>query len=77
MYFYMVSILSISCYNLIFIKTEVYHHMESCTSCNKEVREEYTQFKCPACGKSKIIRCNRCKSISKLYKCPECGFIGP
>ncbi|MEI8363855.1 MAG: zinc finger domain-containing protein [archaeon] len=51
--------------------------MESCTSCNKEVREDYTAFKCPACGKAKILRCNRCKSISKLYKCPECGFVGP
>ena len=51
--------------------------MDVCTSCNKEVRSEFASFKCPACGKAKINRCDRCKAISKLYKCPECGFVGP
>ncbi|MCK9292919.1 MAG: zinc finger domain-containing protein [archaeon] len=51
--------------------------MEQCTSCNIEVTQDYTTFKCPKCGKAKIIRCNRCKSTSKPYKCPECNFIGP
>ena len=51
--------------------------MEKCTGCNKEVTTNYTQFKCPSCGKNKIIRCNRCKATSKTYRCKECGFIGP
>jgi predicted RNA-binding Zn-ribbon protein involved in translation (DUF1610 family) len=51
--------------------------MERCTSCNKEVANGYTNFKCPKCGKSKIIRCDSCKATAKSYKCPECGFIGP
>jgi hypothetical protein len=51
--------------------------MERCTSCNTEVTDDFTKFKCPSCGKEDIIRCNRCKSISKQYKCPNCGFIGP
>ncbi|HOD89895.1 MAG TPA: zinc finger domain-containing protein [archaeon] len=51
--------------------------METCTSCKKEVTKDYVSFKCPNCGKTKIVRCNRCKAISKIYKCPECGFIGP
>lgn len=51
--------------------------MEKCTSCNVEVEQDFTKFKCPKCGKATIVRCNRCKSISKEYVCPECGFIGP
>jgi predicted RNA-binding Zn-ribbon protein involved in translation (DUF1610 family) len=51
--------------------------MVKCTSCNTEVLQDFTRFKCPNCGKSEIVRCNRCKSLSKTYKCPECGFIGP
>jgi Zn-ribbon RNA-binding protein len=51
--------------------------MAKCTSCNKELVSQYTEFKCPKCGKAKIIRCDSCKATVKNYKCPECGFIGP
>lgn len=51
--------------------------MEKCTSCNVELDQDFTKFKCPNCGKATIVRCNRCKSISKEYVCPACGFIGP
>ncbi|MDD3245067.1 MAG: zinc finger domain-containing protein [Candidatus ainarchaeum sp.] len=51
--------------------------MEKCSSCNKEVVSNYTTFKCPSCGKTKVIRCERCKTTVKTYRCKECGFIGP
>lgn len=51
--------------------------MEVCTSCNVEVVSDYTTFKCPKCGKGKIVRCDRCKATIKKYRCPECKFIGP
>jgi hypothetical protein len=51
--------------------------MAKCTSCNRELKKDYTEFNCPSCGKAKIVRCNRCKATVKKYKCPECGFIGP
>jgi len=51
--------------------------MDRCSSCNIEVTDDFTKFKCPSCGKVEIIRCNRCKSISKKYKCSNCSFIGP
>ncbi len=34
-------------------------------------------FDCPACDKSKIIRCNNCRNNAIKYKCSECGFEGP
>ncbi|MCL4388646.1 MAG: zinc finger domain-containing protein [Candidatus Marsarchaeota archaeon] len=38
---------------------------------------EYTEFKCPSCGKGNIIRCYHCREISNKYKCAECDFEGP
>jgi len=51
--------------------------MKKCTSCNKIVTDDKTEFKCPSCGKETIIRCNSCKMTSKEYTCKECGFVGP
>jgi Zn-ribbon RNA-binding protein len=51
--------------------------MKKCTTCNKIVAEEKTEFKCPSCGKETIIRCDSCKESVKPYKCKECGFEGP
>ena len=46
-----------------------------CVSCGR-LTSEYTEFKCPKCGKTTIIRCAHCREISNVYKCSECGFEG-
>jgi len=51
--------------------------VKTCNSCNKEVRENYIEFSCPRCGKEKIVRCGKCKAMSKEYTCTNCSFIGP
>ena len=51
--------------------------MKACMSCNKEVSGNYLEFKCPKCLKSNIVRCDHCRSMSKEYKCVNCGFEGP
>jgi predicted RNA-binding Zn-ribbon protein involved in translation (DUF1610 family) len=51
--------------------------MKTCTTCIKIVSDEKTEFKCPDCGKTTIVRCDHCKTTSKTYKCKECGFVGP
>ncbi|HDH41760.1 MAG TPA: DUF1610 domain-containing protein [Candidatus Altiarchaeales archaeon] len=51
--------------------------MKRCTSCGREVSERYTEFKCPNCGKSTIIRCKSCRALGTKYVCDECGFVGP
>ncbi|MBU1121006.1 MAG: zinc finger domain-containing protein [archaeon] len=51
--------------------------MKKCISCNKEVTRDFVEFKCPKCGKAGITRCFKCRSTSKVYKCPQCGFEGP
>ena len=47
-----------------------------CISCGR-MTSEYTEFKCPSCGKDAIIRCKHCREISNEYKCETCGFQGP
>ncbi|MDI6885047.1 MAG: zinc finger domain-containing protein [archaeon] len=37
----------------------------------------FTVFPCPNCGKIEIGRCAKCRKQSNLYKCAECGFVGP
>ncbi|MEW6294735.1 MAG: zinc finger domain-containing protein [Candidatus Diapherotrites archaeon] len=51
--------------------------MRYCSSCGREVTKDFTEFKCPKCGKSRIIRCAHCKVTSTPYKCIECNFEGP
>jgi Zn-ribbon RNA-binding protein len=40
-------------------------------------QDEFVIFKCPDCGDNVIIRCNRCKKLSRSYKCSKCNFEGP
>jgi predicted RNA-binding Zn-ribbon protein involved in translation (DUF1610 family) len=51
--------------------------MKVCDSCNKEVTDNFVEFKCPKCNKNNIIRCLHCRSTSKEYICKQCGFTGP
>ncbi|RLG21566.1 RNA-binding protein [Candidatus Micrarchaeota archaeon] len=51
--------------------------MIRCTSCNREVTDNYVKFKCPNCGKAEIVRCDLCKRTVVPYTCPVCGFVGP
>jgi len=51
--------------------------MIECTSCGKEVTDNYVEFKCPECGKTQIKRCDRCRQRCIPYECSECGFKGP
>ncbi|RLJ09973.1 MAG: RNA-binding protein [Candidatus Aenigmatarchaeota archaeon] len=50
-----------------------------CTSCGMsvETEESWVEFKCPRCGKAKIIRCEKCRKLMNTYVCPNCGFVGP
>ncbi|MFH1751517.1 MAG: zinc finger domain-containing protein [archaeon] len=47
-----------------------------CSSCNKEVTNDFVEFECPGCSKKRIVRCEKCRALSKEYKC-SCGFVGP
>ncbi|MFH0986614.1 MAG: zinc finger domain-containing protein [Candidatus Micrarchaeota archaeon] len=51
--------------------------MIKCSSCNKEVTNDYVKFKCPDCGKATVTRCMRCREMVTPYACKECGFTGP
>jgi len=51
--------------------------LKVCSSCNKEVTDDFVEFKCPKCGKSRVVRCEHCRQTGKAYKCKECGFEGP
>ena len=49
---------------------------KSCVSCGR-LTSDYTEFKCPKCGKETIIRCLHCREIGNRYICKECEFEGP
>jgi predicted RNA-binding Zn-ribbon protein involved in translation (DUF1610 family) len=49
---------------------------KTCSSCGR-LTHEYTEFKCPSCGKSTLVRCLHCREISNAYACEECKFEGP
>ncbi|HDI12604.1 MAG: RNA-binding protein [Hadesarchaea archaeon] len=50
-----------------------------CTSCNREIAsgEVVTRFPCPNCGSVEILRCRKCRRLSRPYRCASCGFVGP
>ena len=50
-----------------------------CSSCGAEISNDSGSviFGCPACGKSKIVRCTHCREIAAKYKCSSCDFEGP
>jgi len=50
--------------------------MKTCTSCKREVTDDYVKFKCPKCGKEIVTRCKKCRENVLEYTC-ECGFVGP
>ncbi|RLI85407.1 MAG: RNA-binding protein [Candidatus Altiarchaeales archaeon] len=51
--------------------------MKKCSSCGTEITEGYVEFKCPACGKTEIVRCRSCRILGAKYICEACGFVGP
>ncbi|MFA6089103.1 MAG: zinc finger domain-containing protein [Candidatus Woesearchaeota archaeon] len=50
-----------------------------CTSCKKQITNDKgaAVFNCPNCGKTKVIRCTKCRQIVSKYTCTACGFTGP
>ncbi len=50
-----------------------------CTSCKIKITNLVgsTTFKCPDCGKIKIVRCAHCREVGTKYKCSSCNFEGP
>lgn len=49
--------------------------MKTCTSCNKQVIDDFVEFPNPANTKVKIVRCAHCRASSKTYTSE--GFVGP
>ncbi len=49
-----------------------------CVSCHINLASEdnFSKFKCPACGEGDIVRCEECRRKSTPYEC-GCGFEGP
>ncbi|MFB6075955.1 MAG: zinc finger domain-containing protein [Candidatus Aenigmatarchaeota archaeon] len=50
-----------------------------CSSCGTNLVSEdnFVRFKCPNCGETEIIRCEKCRRMKNKYTCEECGFEGP
>ena len=48
-----------------------------CNTCREEIAAKGTIFSCPGCGKSKIVRCFKCRKLASQYTCEKCGFVGP
>ncbi|MHA1595953.1 MAG: zinc finger domain-containing protein [Candidatus Baldrarchaeia archaeon] len=50
-----------------------------CSSCGRPilVDEACVKFPCPNCGQIILWRCEKCKKLTRPYKCPNCDFIGP
>jgi predicted RNA-binding Zn-ribbon protein involved in translation (DUF1610 family) len=53
--------------------------IKRCSSCGKRIEAEdmWVEFRCPACEKQGIIRCEKCKATMVQYECSKCGFVGP
>ena len=50
-----------------------------CSSCGVNVlnQKNWVEFGCPDCGKTRIVRCEKCRKLSNNYECGSCNFIGP
>ncbi|ODS39857.1 RNA-binding protein [Candidatus Altiarchaeales archaeon WOR_SM1_SCG] len=48
-----------------------------CSSCGVQVMSRYTEFPCPECGETTILRCRSCRMLGTPYACEKCGFTGP
>jgi len=50
-----------------------------CTTCGINLigQDEFVKFKCPQCSETTIVRCKKCKKMSKIYTCSKCKFEGP
>ncbi|MCD6557585.1 MAG: DUF1610 domain-containing protein [Candidatus Aenigmarchaeota archaeon] len=55
------------------------HAELKCITCGVNIVSEdnFSKFLCPNCGKVEIIRCEKCRRKSNIYRCPKCGFEGP
>ncbi len=50
--------------------------MKHCTTCNREVTDDYVTFKAPDASNDTIIRCFHCRASVKPYT-TTAGFTGP
>jgi predicted RNA-binding Zn-ribbon protein involved in translation (DUF1610 family) len=52
---------------------------KKCSTCGRSVVSEklWVEFRCPACRKETIVRCEKCKRLENPYTCKSCGFTGP
>lgn len=50
-----------------------------CSSCGTRIENQknWVEFDCPRCGKTEIIRCEKCRKTMNVYECPNCNFQGP
>ena len=51
--------------------------VRKCSTCGKEAISRYSEFNCPNCGESKVVRCESCRTLATHYTCNKCGFSGP
>lgn len=61
------------------MKSETSADSMKCSSCGVRIENQknWVQFECPGCGKTKIIRCEKCRSLMNVYECSNCSFRGP
>ncbi|MEM4255540.1 MAG: zinc finger domain-containing protein [Candidatus Norongarragalinales archaeon] len=50
--------------------------MKVCSNCGRQVQTA-TEFDCPGCRKTRVVRCATCRKEKNSYSCAECGFQGP
>ncbi len=49
---------------------------KACSSCGRKT-DDYSEFDCPKCGGTRIVRCKSCRENVNVYECRACGFQGP
>lgn len=60
-------------------KSQGVNMAKKCSTCGRSVESEriWVEFRCPACRKETIVRCEKCKRLENPYTCKGCGFKGP